>query len=236
MCMYVERVVRRYEGLLDETYLFTVHDARERRTTSERKRGGFIVGKRYSRHLVRRRRRRRRRQVMKVFQDDGNRKADGQDKREKERENALRVIQPSSQAIARRKSDADSLKPVQSGRSTSVSSSTHAVAAKEMTKKMQVEESSAAADDEVSRNTTQKLSQASPEMEKENTSALRNGTTGTDRFPLAAQYGINNITSSRGAVDNVAMNAWRVQKENASLKFTLHQMRHEMACLQTVRI
>ena len=236
MCMYVERVVRRYEGLLDETYLFTVHDARERRTTSERKRGGFIVGKRYSRHLVRRRRRRRRRQVMKVFQDDGNRKADGQDKREKERENALRVIQPSSQASARRKSDADSLKPVQSGRSTSVSSSTHAVAAKEMTKKMQVEESSAAADDEVSRNTTQKLSQASPEMEKENTSALRNGTTGTDRFPLAAQYGINNITSSRGAVDNVAMNAWRVQKENASLKFTLHQMRHEMACLQTVRI
>ena len=172
---------------------------------------------------------------MKVFQDDGNRKADGQDKREKERENALRVIQPSSQASAGRKSDADSLKPVQSGRSTSVSSSTHAVAAKEMTKKMQVEESSAAAD-EVSRNATQKLSQASPEMEKENTSALRNGTTGTDRFPLAAQYGINNITSSRGAVDNVAMNAWRVQKENASLKFTLHQMRHEMACLQTVRI
>ena len=235
MCMYVERVVRRYEGLLDETYLFTVHNARERRTTSERKRGGFIVGKIrkiYSRHLVRRRRR----QVMKVFQDDGNRKADGQDKREKERENALRVIQPSSQASTRRKSDADSLKPVQSGRSTSVSSSTHAVAAKEMTKKMQVEESSAAAADEVSRNTTQKLSQASPEMEKENTSALRNGTTGTDRFPLAAQYGINNITSSRGAVDNVAMNAWRVQKENASLKFTLHQMRHEMACLQTVRI
>ena len=181
---------------------------------------------------------------MKVFQDDENTKAGGQEKRGKEKENTLQVTQASSRASARRRNDADGLKSAQTGRSTLVSSSsTHAGAPKETTTtKKQVEETSAAAtttnededDDDVPKNTTRKLSQAFLETEKENTSALRNG---TDRFPLAAHAfnGIN-ITSSRGAVDNVAMNAWRVQKENASLKFTLHQMRHEMACLQSVRI
>lgn len=165
---------------------------------------------------------------MKVFHDGDEKDIDTEEENDKDKKSTLRAIPTSSRAITKRMSDGDGITPAQTVRST-------AVATTDGEKKK--DEETSANDGEERETTTRKMSGVSLENDKENMTTIRSDTSRNDRVPLAAHafYGMN-ITSSRGAVDNVAKNAWKVQKENASLKFTLHQMRHEMACMQSVRI